>query len=137
MANRPCPKLTVDCIVKYHSKIVLIKRKNPPFGWALPGGFVDLGETLDIAVRRELMEEVNVQLDDLKQFHAYSDPKRDPRAHTVSVVFTARTENEPKAGDDAESFSCFTEEEIRKMMKSESICFDHGDILSDYFKGLY
>lgn len=137
MVNKPYPKLTVDCIVKYHSKIVLIKRKNPPFGWALPGGFVDINETLEAAVRRELMEEVNVELKDLRQFHAYSDPKRDPRYHTVSVVFTATTENEPKAGDDAESFGCFTEEEIKEMIKSKRICFDHSDILTDYFKGLY
>jgi len=127
------PKLTVDCIVEYEAKIVLVKRKHPPLGWALPGGFVEIGETVEQAVRRELMEETNMELKDLKQFHVYSDPKRDLRFHTVSVVFTARSDMEPKAGDDADDTKLFTQDEISKMNADCQICFDHGTILADYF----
>ena len=128
------PKLTVDCIVEYKAKIVLIKRKFPPLGWSLPGGFVDIGETVEQAVTRELMEETNIELKDLKQFHVYSDPKRDPRFHTVSVVFMARSDAAPKAGDDAEETGLFTRDEIIKMNVDGLICFDHGIILKDYIK---
>ena len=128
------PKITVDCIVEYRSKIVLVKRKYPPLGWSLPGGFVDVGETVEQAVTRELMEETNMKLKDLKQFHVYSDPKRDLRFHTISVVFTAGSETCPKAGDDAEDTGLFTRDEIIKMNTDRLICFDHGTILLDYFR---
>ncbi|MFH1223372.1 MAG: NUDIX hydrolase [Pseudomonadota bacterium] len=127
------PKLTVDAIVSYKGRIVLIERKNIPYGWALPGGFVDVGETVEDAVRREMMEEINVELLDLKQFHVYSDPKRDPRSHTVSVIFTAICDKEPVAGDDAKNVGLFTCEEIVKLDKDGKLCFDHGNVLSDYF----
>lgn len=130
------PKLTVDAIVQCHGKIVLIKRKNPPHGWALPGGFVDEGETVEDAVRRELMEEANIKLDDLKQFHVYSDPKRDPRFHTVSVIFTASSNLEPKAGDDAAELRLYDKKDVFELIQSEEICFDHGQILIDYFHSL-
>ncbi|MCX6112668.1 MAG: NUDIX hydrolase, partial [Proteobacteria bacterium] len=81
----------------------------------------------------ELMEETNMGLKDLKQFHVYSDPKRDPRFHTVSVVFTAKSDMAPKAGDDAAETKLFTRDEIIKMNSDGLICFDHGLILSDYF----
>ena len=131
------PKLTVDCIIEYQSKIVLIKRKNPPLGWALPGGFVDVGETVEEAVIREMKEETNMTLKDLKQFHVYSDPKRDPRFHTVSVIFTAKSDTEPKAGDDAKEAKPFTRQEIMDMEAKGSICFDHSKILQDYFKSIF
>lgn len=127
------PKLTVDCIIDYKGSIVLIERKNPPYGWALPGGFVDVGETVENAVRREMMEETNLKLQDLKQFHVYSDPNRDKRMHTVAVVFTARAAEQPKAGDDAKNAKLVTKDEITGMIERGEFAFDHGEILKDYF----
>ena len=77
-------------------QIVLIRRKNPPSGWALPGGFVDAGETVEQAAVREALEETSLSVELVRQFHVYSDPGRDPRGHTVSVVFFGRAEGEPK-----------------------------------------
>lgn len=122
-------RLTVDCIIDIEGKIVLIKRENPPFGWAIPGGFVDEGETVEVAVRREMKEETNLGLENLKQFHVYSDPARDPRGHTVSVVFTAVGVGEPKAQDDAKEIGLFTEDTL-----PDDIAFDHRKILTDYFQ---
>jgi ADP-ribose pyrophosphatase YjhB (NUDIX family) len=122
-------RLTVDCIIDINTKIVLIERKNPPYGWALPGGFVDEGETVEDAVIREMKEETNLNLENLQQFHVYSDPLRDPRGHTVSVVFTAIGVGEPKAQDDAKEIGLFTSDTL-----PEDIAFDHRKILSDYFK---
>jgi 8-oxo-dGTP diphosphatase len=124
-------RLTVDCIIEIGGKIVLIERKSPPLGWALPGGFVDEGETVEQAVRREMKEETNLSLEGLRQFHVYSDPDRDPRGHTVSVVFTARGEGELKAQDDAKGIGLFTEETL-----PGEVAFDHRTILKDYFKAL-
>ena len=127
------PKLAVDAIVEYQGKIILIERKNFPYGWAIPGGFVDVGETVEDAVRREMKEEINVELFDLKQFHTYSDPKRDIRWHTVTLVFTATCKIAPKAGDDAKNFALFAKDEIIKMGKEQKLCFDHDQVLTDYF----
>jgi len=122
-------RLTVDCIIDIEGKIVLIKRENPPLGWAIPGGFVDEGETVEDAVRREMKEETNLSLENLKQLHVYSDPARDPRGHTVSVVFTAVGVGEPKAQDDAKEIGLFTEDTL-----PDDIAFDHRKILTDYFQ---
>ncbi len=122
-------RLTVDCIIRIDNKVVLIKRENPPFGWAIPGGFVDECETVEDAVRREMKEETNLSLENLKQFHVYSDPARDPRGHTVSVVFTAVGIGEPKAQDDAKEIGLFTEDTL-----PDDIAFDHRKILTDYFQ---
>jgi ADP-ribose pyrophosphatase YjhB (NUDIX family) len=122
-------RLTVDCIIEIEGKIVLIKRKHPPFGWALPGGFVDEGESVEQAVRRETVEETNLSLRGLEQFHVYSDPLRDPRGHTVSVVFTAAGEGELKPQDDANEAALFAESSL-----PEEIAFDHRTILNDYFR---
>ena len=122
-------RLTVDCIIDINSKIVLIERKNPPYGWALPGGFVDEGETVEDAVRREMKEETNLSLENLKQFHVYSNPGRDPRGHTVSVVFTANGIGELKAQDDAKEIGLFREDTL-----PDEIAFDHKKILDDYFQ---
>ncbi len=122
-------RLTVDCIIEMSGRIVLIRRKNPPFGWALPGGFVDEGETVEEAVRREMQEETNLSLEQLQQFHVYSDPGRDPRGHTVSVVFTATGMGELKAQDDASEIALFTEGSL-----PDDIAFDHRTILNDYFR---
>ena len=122
------PKLAVDCIILIDGKVLLIHRRNPPNGWALPGGFVEYGETVEDAVRREMKEETGLELRDLRQFHAYSDPGRDPRGHTVSVVFAARGVGEPKAGDDADRYRLI---DLDNVPESELV-FDHAQILSDF-----
>lgn len=128
MSNAKKPLLTVDIIIEYNSGIVLIKRINPPYGWAIPGGFVDYNESLETAALREAKEETNLNLSDLKQFHAYSDPKRDPRGHTVSNVFTAVGAGQLSAGSDAGKAEVFQEKELPK-----DIVFDHRKIIEDYF----
>jgi 8-oxo-dGTP diphosphatase len=126
------PFLTVDAIVTIPGRgVVLIKRRNPPHGWALPGGFVDYGESLEAAVRREILEETGLHLEGLAQFRAYSDPSRDPRHHTVTVVFTAEGVGALHAADDAESVSVFSPDRL-----PYPLAFDHGRILSDYFQHL-
>jgi len=127
----PNPLVTVDIIIKMAEGIVLIERKNPPFGWALPGGFVDYGETLEEAARREALEETGLQVIDLEQFHTYSDPARDPRHHTVSTVFTAAAHGVPEAGDDAGRAEVFGINNLPPLV------FDHGEILRDFFKSRY
>lgn len=137
----PCPKcgspvtvyrnpfLTVDIIIEIPGRgILLIERKNPPYGWALPGGFVDYGESLEDAARREAKEETGLYLEGLRQFRAYSDPERDPRHHTVTVVFTARGLGEPRAADDAKHLEIFPVGGLPDVM-----AFDHARILADYF----
>jgi 8-oxo-dGTP diphosphatase len=126
------PLLTVDVIIETGGGIVLIERKNPPFGWAIPGGFVDYGETIEDAVRREAKEETDLDIDNVRQFHTYSDPTRDPRHHTVTVMFIATASGTPKAGDDAGQAGIFTRETL-----PEDIAFDHRQILEDYFSGKY
>jgi ADP-ribose pyrophosphatase YjhB (NUDIX family) len=123
------PRVTVDVIIKYKGGIVLIKRVNPPYGWALPGGFVEYGETVEEAVRREAMEETSLKLKNLEQFHVYSSPTRDPRGHTISVVFTAEGEGLLLPATDAKETKTFTKDKL-----PENIAFDHREILKDYFK---
>lgn len=123
------PKLTIDIIINIEGKIVLIKRKNPPYGWALPGGFVDYGETVENAAIREAKEETGLDLKNMKQFHVYSEPSRDPRGHNISVVFTAEGKGIPKASDDAKEIGLFSQNDLPK-----DIAFDHREILEDYFK---
>lgn len=122
------PLLTVDVIIELESgEIVLIERRNPPLGWALPGGFVDYGESLEAAVKREAWEETGLLLEDLHQFRAYSEPTRDPRHHAVTVVFIAKSQGEPKAGDDAKNLGVFPADCL-----PTPLAFDHGQILADY-----
>jgi len=121
------PVPTVDIIVNINGSVVLIERRNPPYGWALPGGFVDYGETLEEAAVREAREETGLELHNLRQFHAYSDPLRDPRQHTISMVFTAEAFGNPQAGDDARKACIFPLNEL-----TSPLCFDHAKILSDY-----
>lgn len=121
------PLPTVDIIIELAGGIVLIKRKNPPLGWALPGGFVDYGETLEDAARREAFEEAGLRVRLIRQLHTYSDPKRDPRFHTVSTVFIASAAGAPKGGDDALQAQVFDRENL------PHLAFDHGKILDDYF----
>jgi ADP-ribose pyrophosphatase YjhB (NUDIX family) len=103
--RNPIP--TVDIIIEISGGIILIKRKNPPFGWAIPGGFIDYGESAEHAAKREAKEETGLDIENLKQFHTYSAPDRDPRHHTISVVFNARTSGTPKADDDAADIGIF------------------------------
>ncbi|GBD97585.1 MAG TPA: NUDIX hydrolase [Nitrospirae bacterium] len=126
------PVITVDAIIEIDGGIVLIKRKNPPPGWAIPGGFVDYGETLEEAVCREMKEETGLDINLVRQFHTYSDPGRDPRHHTVSTVFIATASGRPIAGDDAKEAKIFTRDTL-----PEDIAFDHRKILEDYFNKKY
>lgn len=125
------PFPTVDIIIRDGDRIVLIERRNEPHGWALPGGFVDYGETLETAAAREAREETGLELDDLRQFHAYSDPARDPRQHNISVVFTARGSGTLRAGDDAQNARWFSLDSL-----PAPLCFDHARILEDYRKSV-
>jgi 8-oxo-dGTP diphosphatase len=126
------PLLSVDIIIRVAGMgVVLIERKNPPSGWALPGGFVDYGESLEAAARREAREETGLELEGLKQFGAYSEPDRDPRHHTVTVVFTATGKGVPQAADDAANLRVFPLDELPK-----KLAFDHAKILRDYLNSL-
>ena len=122
------PFPTVDVIIERGGGVVLVKRKNPPYGWALPGGFVDYGESLEDAAVREVKEETNLEIEDLRQFHTYSNPARDPRCHTISTVFVGRGKGRMKPSDDAKEVRVFREEEI-----PSDLAFDHRKILEDYF----
>ncbi|HNY66037.1 MAG TPA: NUDIX hydrolase [Deltaproteobacteria bacterium] len=122
------PVPTVDIIIEHQGGIVMIRRKNPPFGWALPGGFVDYGETVEDAASREALEETGLKLEDVRMFHVYSDPARDPRGHTITTVFAARGEGSLAAGDDAGDAAVFPGNAL-----PEEIAFDHARILGDYF----
>ena len=121
------PVPTVDAIIEIGGKIVLIERRNPPHGWALPGGFVDYGETLEDAVRREAFEETGLRITLKGQFHTYSKPDRDPRLHTISTVFLATAEGCPTGGDDALQAAVFDPQDL------PALVFDHRDILNDYY----
>lgn len=127
LPERKNPVPTVDIIIEVEGGIVLIERKNPPYGWALPGGFVDYGESFEQAACREAEEETGLRVTELQQFHTYSDPGRDPRMHTASTVFTARAQGKPEGGDDARRAEIFTRENLPELV------FDHAAILADYF----
>ena len=120
------PKLTVDIIIEVGEKIVLIERGAEPFGWALPGGYVDYGESLEAAAEREAMEETGLSVRLIRQLGAYSDPGRDPRQHNVSVVFIARAQGAPVGGSDAKRAELFGLGELPPLV------FDHARILEDY-----
>ncbi len=123
------PQVTVDIIIEVEGGgIVLIKRKNPPLGWALPGGFVDYGETLEHAAVREAKEETALDVILKGQLHSYSDPARDPRFHTISTVFCAAARGVPAGGDDASDARVFTRDSL-----PQPLVFDHKQILEDYF----
>ena len=129
------PRLTVDLIIQMKGdarQIVLVKRSNPPAGWALPGGFVDYGETVETAAAREALEETSLQVKLLRQFHVYSDPRRDPRGHTVSIVFIASAEGDPVGGDDAAEARVFDVNAL-----PTEIAFDHRQLIQDYLEQRY
>ncbi len=121
------PAPTVDVVILLPGdRLVLIERKNPPFGWALPGGFVEEGEKLAVAAQREAKEETGLDVELVEQFLAYSDPRRDPRGHTISTVFIGRASGEPQGGDDAAQARAFSWRAL-----PGGIIFDHGEILRD------
>lgn len=128
--RKPVP--TVDIIIKCGDGVVLIKRRNPPEGWALPGGFVDYGETLEQAAVREAKEETGLDVRLLRQFHTYSDPERDARQHTITTVYVAEAEGIPLGGDDAREARVFGQDDL-----PEPIVFDHRKILEDFFSKRY
>jgi 8-oxo-dGTP diphosphatase len=124
------PVPTVDIIIEYQDQgLVLIDRANPPHGWALPGGFVDYGESLEDAARREAREETALQITLLGQFHTYSDPRRDPRQHTITTVYVAQGLGTPQAADDARGLAIFAPDQLPPVL-----AFDHRLILLDYLK---
>jgi ADP-ribose pyrophosphatase YjhB (NUDIX family) len=122
----------VDLIIRKGDRVVLIRRRYPPHGWALPGGFVDVGESLEEAAIREGREETSLDIRLVRQFHCYSDPRRDPRRHTVTTVFIAEGEGELRAADDAAEAGVFSRESL-----PEPLAFDHAQILEDYFNERY
>jgi 8-oxo-dGTP diphosphatase len=127
MAEYRNPTPTVDVVILLRGdRVVLIERRNEPPGWALPGGFVDEGETLEAAALREAREETGLAVELLEQFHSYSDPRRDPRRHTVTTVFLGCAAGEPSGGDDAASAAAFPWTRL-----PASIAFDHAEILAD------
>jgi len=125
------PRLTVDVVISNGTKVVLVKRKNDPFKgqWALPGGFVDFGETVEQAAQREVKEETGLDIELEGLLGVYSDPNRDPRGHTVSVVFFAtKKKGKMKAGDDAEDVM----EVLISKIDQLQLAFDHEVIMEDY-----
>jgi 8-oxo-dGTP diphosphatase len=127
MTNRG-PHLTVDVILRRpNGKILLVERRHAPLGHAFPGGFVEYGETVETAAARETLEETGIEVKNLRQFRVYSDPKRDPRKHTVSVVFIGDGDGEPQAASDAKAVI-----EVDPRNPGVHLVFDHARILSDY-----
>ncbi len=131
------PYVAVDAIIKIFNQrdfqgIVLIERKNSPYGWALPGGFVEIGERVEDALVREMREETNLQIEEFRLFNVYSDPKRDPRFHTISITFVCTAMGVPKGADDAKVAHIVALEEI----PWERLVFDHAKILGDFLRGM-
>ncbi|QDG54486.1 NUDIX hydrolase [Persicimonas caeni] len=129
MADYKNPTPTVDIIIEVDDRIVLIRRKNEPHGWALPGGFVDEGETVESAAVREADEETNLEVTLEELLYVYSHPARDPRQHTMSTAFVASARGEPRGADDAQEARLFGRDEL-----PEDIVFDHERILNHYFR---
>lgn len=133
MSESRNPLPTTDAVIAGDDgRVVLILRKNEPHGWALPGGFVDAGEELGTACRREAREETGLDVELVTQLFTYSDPKRDPRKHTISTVYAckAKTGAQPVGADDAQDARWYAEKEV----PWAELCFDHGQILRDYFR---
>ncbi len=131
MGRPTTPLLAADTIIQLQEggeqRIVLIRRKNPPLGWALPGGFVDVGETVAAAAAREALEETRCHVQLLSLLGCYSDPNRDDRGHTVSLVYVASTRDTPSPADDAADLALFALDDL-----PQPLCFDHHVILQDY-----
>jgi len=123
------PLPTADVVIEVGDRIVLVRRKNPPPGWAIPGGFVETGETVENAAVREALEETGLRVTLTALLGVYSDPARDPRHHTISTVYVGRAEGAPTGGDDAAEARLFGEGDL-----PSPIAFDHAKILADYFR---
>lgn len=127
------PLLAVDAIIELLDKpgrpIVLIERKNPPYGWAIPGGFMDVGERIETAAIREAKEEVCLDVTLTALLGMYSDPKRDDRGHTVTAVYVAEAKGQPQAADDAKNLAIFNLDDL-----PNELAFDHKQVLEDYRK---
>lgn len=121
------PYPTVDVILEVEGGIVLIERKNEPHGWALPGGFIDYGESTEDAARREVMEETQLSTDLTQLLGVYSQKDRDPRQHNMSVVYIGTADGQPAAGDDASAVKVFALDSL-----PHPLCFDHALIIDDY-----
>ena len=128
LPDSAAPRPTVDIIIEAEGGIVFIKRKNPPHGWAFPGGFVDPGESFEEAAVREALEETGLVVTLQGQLHTYSDPRRDRRLHTASTVFVAQARGRPNAGDDAAQARIFSPD------MPSPLVFDHGRMLADYLR---
>ena len=128
----PTVDILIELVDRPERPIILIERRNDPYGWAIPGGFVDYGETVECAAQREALEETGLNIHLLEQFQVYSDPNRDPRQHTLSIVFLAWAMGMPKAGDDAKSVQIFKLSDL-----PSPLCFDHDRILQDYLAYRY
>ena len=124
--RNPC--VTVDAIIEMEGGIVLIQRGKEPYKgmWALPGGHLDYGESLEKAAAREVMEETGLEIYEMHQVHAYSEPGRDPRGHYISMVFAARVKGELKAGDDAAKIAVYSLDAL------PPLAFDHAGMIKDY-----
>ena len=129
MPRPVCPPVAADVIAEIGSNIVLIERRNFPFGWALPGGFVDVGERVEDAAVRELREETTLEVELRALLGVYSRPDRDPRGHTVTMVYVGRAHGEPRAADDAKGIGLFAPAE-----PPAPLAFDHAEILADYLR---
>lgn len=127
MPRPSCPPIAADVIIEIGPRIVLIERKNFPFGWAIPGGFVDFGETVEQAAMREMREETSLDVELVEILGVYSRPERDPRGQTISVVYIGRAEGTPQAADDASNAALFDPAGL-----PAPLAFDHAEILADY-----
>lgn len=135
MARPVTPALAADIVIELSDRpgrpIVLIERLNPPHGWAIPGGFVDVGETVEAAAIREAQEETGLNVTLKALLGCYSRPERDARGHTVSLVYVAEAQGQPQAQDDAKDFVICTPEQL-----PQPLAFDHGKIIADYRRWL-
>ena len=131
MPRPVCPPLAADVIVEISNQVVLIERKNFPFGWAIPGGFVDFGETVEQAAVREAREEISLEVELRALLGVYSRPDRDPRGQTVTIVYIGRAKGNPAASDDAQNAALFD-----PALPPSPLAFDHAEILADYLNFL-
>lgn len=123
------PLPTADVLIEVGDRVVLVRRKYPPPGWAIPGGFVEVGETVESTAVREALEETGLRVTLTALLGVYSDPARDPRHHTISTVYVGRAEGAPEGGDDAAEARLFGEGDL-----PSPLAFDHAKILADYFR---
>jgi 8-oxo-dGTP diphosphatase len=125
----PAVDIIIEMIDRPERPIILIERHHRPYGWAIPGGFMDYGEPAEATARREAMEEIGLEIELVDLLQVYSDPTRDERQHTISMVYIATAKGEPKAGDDAKDAKIINIWEI-----PSNLCFDHDRILHDYLQ---